>query len=433
MSLTINLIDDDVKIKVDSLKHFKLYPLKHWKYSKVHKSFYYFRNKIYFPFAELIKGNLPPFHEIRYKNGNSWDLTKDNIIYHDITPNIKNIKVLKSYEGHKVGHRTVNPYWKVSETLTYPKYDDNINKIKYEKYYIMYIKPNIYFKFSKESRKNVKNITLFITKQGYVGTMIDGNLLLLHQLIMNYYGHGKGKNSIDHINMDKLDNRIDNLRITTQRKQNINQKKTVRKADLSHIGFDINDLPSWICYRPKSDSHGELFNIDITMGKTRIRKQSSKALKYSTCEKLIQAINIRTQIVIEKPQLLEYNIDGKHFDNLELLKEHTKNLIDKYAQKNETKADYTFEDNKSVFEVNPNKNSRLTDSFPEESKYTPNDLPSYTYYTAAKGNRGSHISYKKKDLKTGKYTNARSTSSKSVSLDKKFEEIIKKVQDLKSN
>ena len=422
-TITIN----DITIKVDSWKYFKNYPLQNWTYSKVHNSLYYSYKGIYFPFAELVKGNLPPLHEIRFINSDPTDLRCKNIYYHDLTPKMKNIKVLKSFEGHQVGHRIVNPYWKVSETLTELKFDDNLDEIKTEKYYIMYIKPDIYFKFSKNCLSHIKNRTLFLTKQGYVGTMIEATLFTLHQLITGHYGHGKGKNSVDHINMDKLDNRIENLRITTQSKQNKNQKKTLRKADLNSIGMKNNDLPSWICYRPPSGNHGELFNIDIHMGKTRIRKQSSKAVKYSTYEKLIQAINIRTQIVIEKPELLEYNIDGICFNDIESFKEHTKNLIDKFSKKANIKSNYTFEQTKSVFESNPNKKS--FESFPEETKYLPGDLPPYTYYTPEKGNRGSSISYKKRDKGTGKTINLRSTTSKKIDLDKKFEEILKKIKE----
>ena len=63
---------------------------------------------------------------------------------------------------------------------------------------------------------------------GYVVASINSKHVYLHQYIMNYWGQGKGQLSIDHINRNKLDNRRDNLRITSQSIQNSNKDKANR-------------------------------------------------------------------------------------------------------------------------------------------------------------------------------------------------------------
>lgn len=48
--------------------------------------------------------------------------------------------------------------------------------------------------------------------QGYINIMVDGKRYLAHRLVWLYhYGH-MPENEIDHINRDKTDNRIENLR-----------------------------------------------------------------------------------------------------------------------------------------------------------------------------------------------------------------------------
>jgi hypothetical protein len=81
---------------------------------------------------------------------------------------------------------------------------------------------------------NNKQLTWYKLTNGYIGShaVINNNdtILYLHQHLMNYYGNGLDKNAktIDHINRDKLDNRLYNLRLATQREQNINTDKMKR-------------------------------------------------------------------------------------------------------------------------------------------------------------------------------------------------------------
>ena len=64
---------------------------------------------------------------------------------------------------------------------------------------------------------------------GYVVFRIDGFLYAAHRLAW-FYAHGEWPRVIDHINGDRADNRIQNLRSATQRENMWNRAKSTRNT-----------------------------------------------------------------------------------------------------------------------------------------------------------------------------------------------------------
>lgn len=74
----------------------------------------------------------------------------------------------------------------------------------------------------KEDYSKVKDYRWSLTWNGYATTKKQKSNLWMHRIVMQY----EGKNDIDHINHNKLDNRKSNLRIATRSQNNMNRLKT---------------------------------------------------------------------------------------------------------------------------------------------------------------------------------------------------------------
>lgn len=68
---------------------------------------------------------------------------------------------------------------------------------------------------------------------GYKVVHFNGKIVLLHRLIaLTFIPNPDDKPFVDHINGDKLDNRVENLRWATREENNRNQKKPLKKSGL---------------------------------------------------------------------------------------------------------------------------------------------------------------------------------------------------------
>ena len=120
---------------------------------------------------------------------------------------------------------------------------------------------NSTFKFSEESISKLFEIdgckhtpTWYKMTNGYIVSRKDNKPFYLHAHLMDHYGNGKGQDSVDHINRNKLDNRLSNLRIVSQSIQNQNTDKRKRKHNARELpsGITQNDLPKYVTYNKET-------------------------------------------------------------------------------------------------------------------------------------------------------------------------------------
>jgi hypothetical protein len=174
-----------------------------------------------------------------------------------------------------------------------------------EQYYLIECCGN---KLTKVDEKSIDKIlelnkTLTICNNYVVMEIEKNKKISLHSFLMNHYGHGllKGSLTVDHINRDKLDNRLCNLRLANQSEQNQNTGKRERKHNARPLpgGLKQSDLPKYITYNvdyeKELDSDGnsvmkrDFFRVEKHPKQNGKTWATTKSKKVTVIEKLNQA------------------------------------------------------------------------------------------------------------------------------------------------
>jgi hypothetical protein len=179
-------------------------------------------------------------------------------------------------EGFQIGqrHEGITQRMGKSAGIESNWYYDAIDS-RNEECIIMFCRPEGYTILDKNVIPRIREneqrlVTWFIMKNGYVAghIMTDMGLknVYLHQILMEYRGHGRGSDNIDHINRNKLDNRMENLRISTQSEQTANRDKVSRQRTAKELPAEIQgSLPKFVVYykeRVASNSTREFFTVE---------------------------------------------------------------------------------------------------------------------------------------------------------------------------
>ena len=174
-------------------------------------------------------------------------------MYEEIVEQINELHEIISYHAGKMvmkGCRSgevKNPYWHVR------------NKETSDEYYIMSCNDRVLTYISIESMEDVINFDYTWNYNKSLG-YIFSNGIYLHAFIMDHIGHGKGGDSVDHINRKKLDNRLSNLIVVScgENTHNIGKRDKKRGARPIPKELGITKTPVYTEYKQDKFSPKEL-------------------------------------------------------------------------------------------------------------------------------------------------------------------------------
>ena len=224
----------------------------------------------------------------KYKRNNEQDLE-----YYTQTRHLNYI-VLDTIDGHiskkgcNYGKENINPYHIVIDV------DQGCELV------VMKITEDVYTILDLSTIDHIKktNSSWFLCQNGYIAANFNDTQIYLHQYLMNLWGQGKGNVSIDHINRDKLDNRLQNLRYASSSLQNSNMDKKNRQYNAQELppGITQDMLPKYVYYSKEILHKGT--DKEYARDYFRIEKHpnlrekkclsSSKSTKLSIIDKLNQ-------------------------------------------------------------------------------------------------------------------------------------------------
>lgn len=128
----------------------------------------------------------------------------------------------RRFKGRYYCEKHYGQIYKYGTTLDYTKFDPNPFLIDGENIYVSIVGKNKTTFIIDKSSIWVLKYKFHIRSDGYVGTRINGQTCLLHRLLMNATNKDQ---FVDHINRNKLDNRLSNLRFVTPSESAINRGK----------------------------------------------------------------------------------------------------------------------------------------------------------------------------------------------------------------